>query len=485
MRKNFGFQFENSYFTLPGCFYKQLSPVPVSAPETIIFNNDLAQTLGLDFSNLSHQEKAALFAGNMLLRDGGYFAQAYAGHQFGHFTMLGDGRAIVWGEHTNPDGKKFDIQFKGSGRTFYSRQADGRAALGPMLREYIISEAMHHLGIPTTRSLAVVKTGEFVLREKALPGSILTRVASSHLRIGTFEFAASQNDPHIIKSLLDYTVARHYPDIIAADNQAIALLKAVMERQADLIVHWMRVGFIHGVMNTDNMTLSGETIDYGPCAFMDSYDPKTVFSSIDRRGRYAYQNQPAIAQWNLARLAESLIPLIHSDLKRAIDMAKEVICLFSSLYQNKWLTMMRCKLGLYGHESNDAQLVEELLNWMQSNRADFTNTFRELSQTSKPIGKHYDSQSFNQWYQRWQIRLQQNPRPFDEALAMMKSVNPALIPRNHQVEQALEAAMTDNYKPLHQLLTALEKPYHSNEQFKMYQLPPSAKERVYQTFCGT
>ena len=319
-----GFTFEHTYTKLPEVFFTRHDPVPVATPKIVILNQELACSMGLDFSGLSENDKAILFAGNRLPDNAKPYAQAYAGHQFGHFTMLGDGRAIVWGEHITPDKKRLDVQFKGAGRTPYSRSGDGRAALGPMLREYIISEAMHALQIPTTRSLAVVQTGEPVMRQTPLPGAILTRVASSHIRVGTFEFAAAQNSQDLIQSLMDYTIERHYPNLIESDQKAIALLKAVILRQADLIIEWMRVGFIHGVMNTDNMTLSGETIDYGPCAFMDAYDPKTVFSSIDHRGRYAYANQPRITQWNIARLAEALLPLIDDDEKKQWRLPKRL-----------------------------------------------------------------------------------------------------------------------------------------------------------------
>lgn len=485
MEKDCGFQFDNSYLALPDCFYTRLKPVAVQSPEVVVVNEALINVMGLDFASLTRQEKAELFSGNILLKGGGYFAQAYAGHQFGHFTMLGDGRAIVWGEHTTPDLKKLDIQFKGSGRTPYSRSGDGRAPLGPMLREYIISESMHSLGIPTTRSLAVVTTGEPVIRECALPGAILTRVASSHLRIGTFEFAASQGNQSLIQSLLDYTIDRHYPDLINTDNKAVALLKAVMERQAELIVHWMRVGFIHGVMNTDNMTLSGETIDYGPCAFMDDYHSEAIFSSIDHIGRYAYNHQPIIAQWNLARLAESLLPFIHPDIKKSITIAEEIINLFQTIYQEKWLSMMRNKLGLLGKSEDDPKLISDLLEWMQTNRADYTNTFLELRQTNKPLNPIYQTKSFNEWHQRWQVRRQPYSQQLEESHYLMDSVNPAVIPRNHKVEQTLAAADAGDFNPLYDLLAALQQPYKNSDALKAYQAPPLPNERVYQTFCGT
>jgi uncharacterized protein YdiU (UPF0061 family) len=485
MKEDLGFRFDNSYLSLPECFYTKSKPVPVHTPEMVVFNEALAQELGLDFSALSKPEKASLFSGNALLNQAGYYAQAYAGHQFGHFTLLGDGRAVVWGEHVDLDGKKFDLQFKGSGPTPYSRRGDGRAALGPMLREYIVSEAMFALGVPTTRSLAVVTTGESVYRQTPLPGAILTRVASSHVRVGTFEFAAAQQDPTIVEALLNYTIKRHYPELMQANNKALALLQAAMQRQIDLMVQWIRVGFIHGVMNTDNVALSGETIDYGPCAFMDSYDPNTVFSSIDHSRRYAYANQPIIAQWNLARFAETLLPLIDADMEKAVALAEQVVNVFSESYQQKWLAMMRAKLGLFGEQDADLKLIKDLLEWMQTNHVDYTNIFFDLSQQIKPHGDLYDQAAFLAWFDRWQARLQQNQHPFEESLQLMRSVNPVVIPRNHQVEKALAAAEEGDLMPLHTLLDVLKQPYNYDSVDARYQSPPSPDERVYQTFCGT
>ena len=482
---SYGFNFENSYLSLPDGFYSPLNPVPVSAPEMVILNTDLAASLGLDFSKISEQEQAALFAGNNLPEGSQSFAQAYAGHQFGHFTMLGDGRAHVLGEHVTPSGDRFDIQFKGSGRTPYSRRGDGRAALGPMLREYMISEAMHALGISTTRSLAVVTSGEEVYRETALPGAILTRIAASHIRVGTFEFAGAQGDPALIETLLDYTINRHDPGLKKDQNKALAFLQAVMERQADLITQWMRVGFIHGVMNTDNMTISGETIDYGPCAFMDAYDPNTVFSSIDHRGRYAYANQPVIGQWNLSRLAEALLPLIDQDDKKAIERATQMIGRFPDLYKQKWLDMMRAKLGLFGRQQDDTRLISDVLNWMQTRHADYTNTFRDLSTGEKPEDKIYSDKTFQDWFEAWQARLQKNDQPLQASVELMQKTNPAVIPRNHNVEDALDAATAGDLKPFYDLLTVLIKPYEHERADPKYQDPPASSERVYQTFCGT
>jgi uncharacterized protein YdiU (UPF0061 family) len=344
---------------------------------------------------------------------------------------------------------------------------------------------MQALGVPTTRSLAVVTTGEDVLRETMLPGAILTRVASSHIRVGTFEFAAAQGDKTMVETLLDYTINRHDPDLDGADNKACACLERVMERQADLIVHWMRVGFIHGVMNTDNMTISGETIDYGPCAFMDAYDPNTVFSSIDQMGRYAYANQPVIAQWNIARLAEALLPLIDADMDKAVDKAEKAVNRFPALYKTKWLAMMRAKLGLFGTQDGDEKLISDLLGWMQHNHADWTNTFRDLSMREKPAGQPYDTKPFTAWYERWQARLGQNTKPLKSSLCLMKNTNPAIIPRNHKVEEALEAATAGNLQPFHDLLAALKEPYKDSAALTPYQSPPSPSQRVYQTFCGT
>jgi len=473
---------ESTYANLPGIFYTRLSPVPVSKPKVVIFNQKLAKEMGLDLTHFNGQQKAGLLAGNLIPEGCTPFAQAYAGHQFGNFTMLGDGRAIILGEHLSSSGKRFDIQYKGSGRTPYSRGGDGRAALGPMLREYIISEAMHSLGIPTTRSLAVVSTGETVYREDELPGAILNRIASSHIRVGTFQFAALHQEKTISQSLLDYTIDRHFPESKDHENKALALLDQVMKLQADLITHWMRVGFIHGVMNTDNMALCGETIDYGPCAFMDSFDPSTVFSSIDHQRRYAYANQPVMAHWNLARLAESLLPLIHENRETAIELAEDSLKAFEELYKSKWLAMMGNKLGLTKIEDQDEELITELLDLMHEYSADYTNTFLDLGQKELPAEEFYISEDFSKWHNRWVERLQQEG---GDSFALMRSVNPAVIPRNHKVEEALQAAERDDLTPFHHLLEAVTNPYESGEYLKPYQTPPSPKEKVLQTFCGT
>lgn len=480
-----GFKFDNTYLHLPEIFYTNLVPAPVPEPEMVILNTPLAIELGLDFSEISLDKQAVLFAGNQMPESAEPFAQAYAGHQFGHFSMLGDGRAIVWGEHITPTGQRFDLQFKGSGPTPYSRGGDGRAPLGPMLREYIISEAMQALNIPTTRSLAVVTHGEQVYRETTLPGAILTRVASSHIRVGTFQFAALKEDEETIQALLDYTIKRHYPEIKEKQNKALFLLKAVIEKQAELITHWMRVGFIHGVMNTDNMALSGETIDYGPCAFMDTYDPGTVFSSIDHTGRYAYANQPAITQWNLARLAETLLPLINENAEKARDLAEEAINGFGVVYKEKSLSMLRAKVGLFGEQPEDEKLITDLLDWMHQKGADYTNTFLDLTNEAPPKGESYNSDTFKEWHTRWQARVVKNTQPLESSLALMRANNPVVIPRNHIVEQALDAATNGDLHPLKNLLAALQEPYKNSSDLKPYQCPPKPEEKVCHTFCGT
>ena len=480
-----GFNFETSYTSLPQSFFTELNPEAVADPNIVIVNHELEKSMGLDFSGLDEDAQAELFSGNRIPEGATPFSQAYASHQFGSFVILGDGRAHIWGEHLTPNGERFDIQFKGSGRTPYSRRGDGKAALGPMLREYIISETMHYLNIPTTRSLAVVTTGDPVMRETPLPGAILTRTAKSHIRVGTFEFAASQGDKDAITALMNYTIQRHDPALANSENKALALIKSVMEKQTDLIVNWMRVGFIHGVMNTDNMLLSGETIDYGPCAFMDAYDPGTVFSSIDHHGRYAYANQPKIAQWNIARLAETLLPLINEDINKAVEQAEALIFQLPDLYQKKWLSMMQTKLGLFKSKAEDAKLISDLLDWMQKNHADYTNTFLDLSQANKPDGKLYKQKAFEEWYTRWQERLKKNPESFEASLSLMKSVNPAVIPRNHKVEQALEAAENGDHEPFKNLLNALQFPYQNRDELTPYQTPAPPGERIYQTFCGT
>ena len=484
MNVNINWNFDNSYSKLPESFKENIKPVKVKNPELIILNKSLASDLDLDFSNINKVQLSTLFAGNELPEDSNSIAQAYAGHQFGHFTMLGDGRAVLIGEHLSKNKERYDIQFKGSGKTAFSRNGDGRAALGPMLREYLISESMHYLNIPTTRSLAVVKTGEDVIREAPLRGAILTRVASSHLRVGTFQYIAARNKKDELEILLDYVINRHFPKILSSKNKALELLKVVLEKQVDLVINWMRVGFIHGVMNTDNMSISGETIDYGPCAFMDSYDPKTVFSSIDRMGRYAYCNQPVITKWNLARFAESLIPLIDENQDRAVKAATEIINSFENKYEEKWLDMMRDKLGLSGKDEKDKFLFIDLLTWMHDKKMDYTNTFCHLMENEIQKNKNYEDKDFKNWKLRWNERLKINNNTPEKYLKLMKSVNPLVIPRNHKVEEALNAANQNDLKPFLKLLEILDNPYKKNKVSIEYQLPSAAKEK-YQTFCGT
>ena len=478
-----GWHFDNSYSKLSKIFKEEIKPTPVIDPKIVILNNKLAEDLKLDLSKIDKNDLAKIFSGNSLPEGSNTIAQAYAGHQFGHFTMLGDGRAILLGEHLVNKDKRFDIQFKGSGRTSFSRGGDGRAALGPMLREYIISEAINYLNIPTTRSLAVVSTGEKVVRENLLQGAILTRVASSHLRVGTFEYiAATQNIDHL-NTLVDYTINRHYPEIKKSKNKAIDLLNLVMEKQCQLIVNWMRVGFIHGVMNTDNMSVSGETIDYGPCAFMDQYDPRTVFSSIDKYGRYSYFNQPRIAKWNLARFAECLIPLIDKDEKKSLKIATEIIDNFQNIYDEKWLNMMRDKLGLFGEGKNDQKLINNLFDWMEKNKADYTNTFCYLMNINfDEVYKNYD---FLKWMDEWKKRSELNNSTKEKQTKLMRENNPIVIPRNHKVEEALAEADKGNLDKIKKLLTILKKPYDIQHKIEEFQLPaPSSKDK-YQTFCGT
>ena len=477
-----GWHFDNTYSKLSKTFREEIKPTPVHDPNLVVLNEELAKDLNLDFSKIDNKDLAKLFSGNVLPNDTNTIAQAYAGHQFGHFTMLGDGRAVLLGEHL-VNKKRFDIQFKGSGRTSFSRTGDGRAALGPMLREYIISEAIHALNIHTTRSLAVVSTGEKVVRENLLSGAILTRVASSHIRVGTFQYIAAKQNINDLITLVDYTVERHYPEIQSSKNKALDLLSLVMEKQCQLVVNWMRVGFIHGVMNTDNMTLSGETIDYGPCAFMNHYDPKTVFSSIDTFGRYSFSNQPPITKWNLARFAECLIPLIDKNEDTAIKIATEIIDNFQNIYEIKWLNMMRDKLGLFGEDKNDLELINNLLNWMKTNQADYTNTFCYLMNIGSIKNEIYKDKNFINWFNNWEKRILINGRSKENSLELMKKNNPIVIPRNHKVEEALAAANNDNLKPMNDLLSILNKPYSAQSNIESFQSP--SNDQNYQTFCGT
>ncbi len=484
MKNSVNWNFDNSYFKLPDTFKENIDPFSVKNPNLILLNEHLATELNLNFSKIKKDELSSLFAGNKLPKGSDPIAQAYAGHQFGHFTMLGDGRATLIGEHVTNKNDRYDIQFKGSGKTSFSRNGDGRAALGPMLREYIISEAMHNLNISTTRSLAVVKTGEKVIREKPLPGAILTRVASSHIRVGTFQYIAARKRKDELEILLDYVINRHYPKLKNSENKAIDLLTSVLDKQVDLVIDWMRVGFIHGVMNTDNMSISGETIDYGPCAFMDAYDPKTVFSSIDKMGRYAYCNQPIITKWNLARFAECLIPLINTNQNEAINLAKKIIDSFEKEYEIKWLNMMRNKLGLLKNDEKDKFLILDLLTWMHQNKADYTNTFCYLMDQTIQKNDIYKDNDFINWKKRWEERLKSEDETPDQYFKLMKTSNPLVIARNHKVEEALRAAEKDNLKPVTKLIKILKNPYQNQKNIIDYQTP-SDSNKNYQTFCGT
>ena len=478
-----GWHFDNTYSKLSNTFKEDIKPTPVHDPELVILNEQLATDLNLDFSKTKNKDLSFLFAGNSLPDGSNTIAQAYAGHQFGHFTMLGDGRAVLLGEHLSNKNIRFDIQFKGSGRTSFSRGGDGRAALGPMLREYIISEAINALNIPTTRSLAVVKTGEKVVRENLLDGAILTRVASSHIRVGTFQYIAARQNIKDLETLVDYTIERHYPQIKSSKTKALDLLNLVMEKQCQLVVDWMRVGFIHGVMNTDNMTISGETIDYGPCAFMDQYHPKTVFSSIDKLGRYAYSNQPPITKWNLTRFAECLIPLIDKNEDTAIKIATDVIDNFQNIYEKKWLNMMRDKLGLFGEDNFDLKLINNLLNWMETNEADYTNTFCYLMDINLNNDEKYKDQNFITWFKDWEKRILIKNESKENSINLMKKNNPIVVPRNHKVEEALEAANNNDLQTMNALLSILKKPYSKQKNIENYQSPSNIQD--YQTFCGT
>lgn len=468
--------FDNSYARLPEAMHASVLPTPVAAPALIQVNEPLAQELGVDPLLLT----ADVAVGNSLLPGSSPLAQAYAGHQFGHFVpQLGDGRAILLGEIVDQNGQRRDIQLKGAGPTPFSRRGDGRAALGPVLREYLVSEAMHALGIPTTRALMAATTGERVYRDAALPGAVLTRVARSHIRVGTFQYFAARRDHESLAALIGHVIARHYPETAGAENQALALLDAVMLAQARLVARWAGVGFIHGVMNTDNMSVSGETIDYGPCAFMDRYDPATVFSSIDEYGRYAYANQPAIAQWNLARFAETLIPVLDSDRDTAIAIATRRIEAFPALYTDQWTDVFRAKTGLATTEDGDAGLIHALLDATEAAKADFTLTFRRLSEGEIPAG-------LEEWAGQWRARLDRDPQGSEQRLAAMRATNPAYIPRNHRVEAMIQAAVERaDFSPFREMLAVLARPFEEQPGLEAYGEPPGESERVYRTFCGT
>ncbi len=484
---NAGWRLEHSYSALPELFYKTWKLSPVAEPKLIFLNRALAEDLGLDADALELAESVAIFAGNALAKGSVPLAQAYAGHQFGNFTTLGDGRALLLGEQITPAGQRVDIQLKGSGRTPFSRGGDGRAAMAPMLREYVISEAMHALGIPTTRSLAVVSTGEWIQRQEPQPGAILTRVAASHIRIGTFEWAAAQRDPVALQALVDYTLQRHYPDRMDSEYPALELLRVVGERQVALVAQWMQVGFVHGVLNTDNVTLSGETIDYGPCAFIDRYDPKTVFSSIDRGGRYAFGRQAAITQWNLARLAEALLPLLHDQESDAIDSANDVLGGFLSHFQSCWLSGFRAKLGLLTEDPEDQSIIEMLLEWLQTSGRDYTNCFASLSCEDALASALDPDPAFILWHDCWKARLARQAASSGEVVRRMRAANPVLIPRNHIVEGILEGMVLHNdQEGFNRMLSCLKRPYDYAAAFPHDFLQPApAANPPYQTFCGT
>jgi serine/tyrosine/threonine adenylyltransferase len=486
--------FSNTYARLPERFFARLSPTPVAKPHLIKFNEPLALELGIDTEGLKPDELAAVFAGNVIPLGAEPIAMAYAAHQFGNFVpQLGDGRAILLGEVLDRDGKRRDIQLKGSGPTPFSRRGDGRAALGPVLREYLVSEAMHALGIPTTRALAAVLTGERVFRDRPLPGAVLTRVASSHIRIGTFQYFAARGDVEAVERLSGYVVDRHFPEARDSESPPLALLRSVVERQALLVARWMHVGFIHGVMNTDNTALSGETIDFGPCAFLDSYDPAKSFSAIDELGRYAYGNQPKIAQWNLARFAETLLPLLDPDADRAIELANEAISAFTPRFQECWLAGIRNKLGLSSSEDGDLDLANTLLRAMHEGGADFTLTFRRLCDAAADEKADANVRilfanpaAYDGWAATWRSRLAAETLESSARAQMMRTTNPAFIPRNHRVERALNAAIEyGDFSPFAEMLTVLSRPYEDQPAFADYANAPQPDERVFRTFCGT
>jgi serine/tyrosine/threonine adenylyltransferase len=484
--------FDNSYARLPARFYSRTDPAPVAAPRLIKFNAALAAELGIGLDAADPEQIAHSLSGNRQLPGSEPLAMAYAGHQFGHFVpQLGDGRAILLGELRDRAGVLRDVQLKGSGRTPYSRGGDGRAALGPVLREYIVSEAMTALGIPSTRTLAAVLSGERVLREAPLPGAILTRVAASHVRVGTFQYFAARGDADAVRTLADYVIARHYPELKVSPAPYLELLSGVIRRQASLVAKWLHVGFIHGVMNTDNSTVSGETIDYGPCAFMDAYDANQVFSSIDRQGRYAYSNQPSIAQWNLARLAETLLPLIDPDDSRAIELATEAVNAFGGRFEQAWLQGVRAKLGLTGDAPGDKDLAQRLLALMHRTAADFTQTFRSLcglaeSDSAPQLVKLATDTEFAAWLLEWRTRLAVGGRLPAVIASAMRAVNPKYIPRNHRIEQAIVAAVErEDFSLFETLLDVVTCPFDEQPEAQAYAAEPEPQERVLQTFCGT
>jgi uncharacterized protein YdiU (UPF0061 family) len=485
-------ELQNTFLESIGEMCKKSFASPAPAPELLIFNNLLAEELNLNSLAKDQTKCIDIFSGRESLQSSKPIAQAYSGHQFGHFNpALGDGRALLLGEAVNINGELRDIQLKGSGPTPFSRRGDGKSALGPVLREYLISESMYVLGIPTTRALAAIKTGEIVQRDQELPGGVMTRVASSHIRVGSFEYAYKSKNQMLIKDLADYSINRHFPETADVENPYLAFFAAVCNEQASLVANWMSIGFIHGVMNTDNMSISGETIDYGPCAFMDAYDPSTVFSSIDKNGRYSYENQPKILTWNLTRLAETLIPLVHKDQNEAIKLLTEVLQLIKPVYTNYWLSSMRSKIGLSREEQDDINLISQLLNLMESKKVDFTLCFRYLSKALvgdiKSIKNLFKNDiAFDNWMALWKERISQESISDEKIATTMNAVNPLYIPRNHKVEEALEAAVFDsNMKPFLKLHDILKNPYEEIKEFHEYEKPAKNSLVKYKTFCGT
>jgi uncharacterized protein YdiU (UPF0061 family) len=472
-----GWNFDNSYARLPGALFARAEPARVARPRSVLLNHALAADLGLNLRAVPPETAAAVFAGQVLPPGADPIAQAYAGHQYGGFTVLGDGRAILLGEQVAPGGARYDVQLKGPGPTAYSRRGDGRAALGPMLREYVVSEAMHALGIPTTRSLAVVTTGEAVYRDRPMRGAVLTRIAASHIRVGTFQLLAARRDLPNLRALADYTIERHYPHLAGEAQPYLALFRAVSERQAALVARWLCVGFVHGVLNTDNVSVCGETIDYGPCAFVDAYDPAAVFSSIDDGGRYAYANQPGITQWNLARFAEALLPLIDAEADRAVELASAELNRFPELFERAWATGMRAKLGLRTEHEGDPELAREFLDALHANGADFTTSFRALTDGTLPA-------PLRGWEQKWEARVSAEGEAPTAARERSRAANPVYTPRNHRVEEALAAADRDDPSVLERLLAALTRPFEPRAEFDDLREPPPPGT-CYRTFCGT
>lgn len=485
------FQFDNSYARLPDRFFASVYPEPVEGPKLLRFNQKLAAELGVEADLSDPDRLASVLSGNVVPQGASPLAMAYAGHQFGNFVpQLGDGRAILIGEVMDRAGQRRDIQWKGAGPTPFSRRGDGRAALGPVIREYVVSEAMHALGIPATRALAAVSTGELVQREQEQQGAVFVRVAASHVRVGTFQFFAARGDTEGVRTLANYVIERHYPDLMGAQNPYLALLQAVADRQAELIARWLGVGFIHGVMNTDNMTISGETIDFGPCAFLDEYNPMKVFSSIDRQGRYAYRNQPGIGQWNIARLAEALVPLIDADEEKAVEAANAVLKAFGDTFQAHWIEVFRAKLGLVTARDGDGDLVQGLLSAMEENEADFTRTFRALCNAAEGhdddlLACFADPSKLREWLPKWNERLAEEGRSPADVATEMRGVNPWLIARNHRIEEAIAAANYGDFSFFEKLVEALEKPFEERPEFADYAIAPTAEQKVARTFCGT